>query len=214
MGELQPSSDGGELVPPGELRASYEDRDRVAEVLRIAAGDGRLSADELDLRLEAALTARTYRELAALTRDLPAVRGAPAAPRELARIDCRSSVTRRDGRWVVPRRMEIEVHSGHVILDFSDAVITQPSLEIEAEVHSGTLTLVTRPDVTVDADDVAVSSGIVKIKSSGDAAAPVTLRIQVTGKVVSGQIKARPRRPPRRTFWEWLMRRRRRYPVR
>ena len=80
MGELQPSGDGGELVPPGELRASYEDRDRVAETLRIAAGDGRLSADELDQRLEAALTARTYGELAALTRDLPAVRGAPAAP--------------------------------------------------------------------------------------------------------------------------------------
>ncbi len=214
MGELQPSGDGGELVPPGELRASYEDRDRVAETLRIAAGDGRLSADELDQRLEAALTARTYGELAALTRDLPAARGAPAAPRELARIECRSSVTRRDGRWVVPRRMEIEVHSGHVTLDFRDAVITQPSLEIEAEVHSGTLTLVTRPGVTVDTDDVVVSSGVVKIKASGDPAAPDILRIQVTGNVVSGQIKARPPRPPRRGFWSWLLRRGRRYPAR
>ncbi len=217
MGELQPSGDGGELVPPGELRASYEDRDRVAETLRIAAGDGRLSADELDQRLEAALTARTYGELAALTRDLPAVRGAPAAPRELVRIDCRSSVTRRDGRWVVPRRMEIEVHSGVVTLDFSQAVITQPSLEIEAEVHSGTLTLVTRPGVTVDTDDVAVSSSVVKVKAPGDAAVPGILHIQVTGKVASGTITAgppRPPRPPRRSFWAWLMRRPRRHPVR
>ena len=56
-----------------ELRASYEDRDKVAEQLRVAAGDGRLTADELDQRLEAALTARTYGELAALTADLPGV---------------------------------------------------------------------------------------------------------------------------------------------
>jgi len=211
MGELQPSGDGGELVPPGELRASYEDRDRVAETLRIAAGDGRLSADELDQRLEAALTARTYGELAALTRDLPAVRGAPTAPRELARIDCRSSVTRRDGRWVLPRRMEIEVHSGHVTLDFTDAVINQPSLEIDAEVHSGTLTLITRPGITVDTDDVAVSSGTVKVRAPWDPAAPAILRVQVTGKVGSGSITARP---PRRSFWDWLRRRPRRYPAR
>lgn len=43
----------------------------MAEALRVAAGDGRLSAEELDERLERALTAKTYAELAALTTDLP-----------------------------------------------------------------------------------------------------------------------------------------------
>ena len=38
-----------------DLRASHEDRDRVVDVLRVAAGDGRLSAEELDTRLESAL---------------------------------------------------------------------------------------------------------------------------------------------------------------
>jgi hypothetical protein len=62
------------------LRASHEDRDRVVDLLRVAAGDGRLTSDELDERLERALLARTYGELAALTEDLPTVRGAgPAA---------------------------------------------------------------------------------------------------------------------------------------
>ena len=56
----------------GALRVSHEDRDQVAEVLRVAAGDGRLTADELDERLERALTARTYDDLAALVTDLPA----------------------------------------------------------------------------------------------------------------------------------------------
>jgi hypothetical protein len=35
----------------------------VVELLRVAAGDGRLSPEELDDRLERALTARTYAEL-------------------------------------------------------------------------------------------------------------------------------------------------------
>src|SRR5215467_8290137 len=76
-GEVSPPGDGpgNEAMP--ELRASHEDRDRVVEILRVAAGDGRLSGTELDERVEAALTARTYRELAQLTADLPAVPGQP-----------------------------------------------------------------------------------------------------------------------------------------
>src|SRR5258707_7957238 len=78
-----------EPVPQGQLRASHQDRDRVVEILRVAAGDGRLSADELDERLEAALTARTFGELAALTTDLPAPGGAVGAavsePKDIVR---------------------------------------------------------------------------------------------------------------------------------
>ena len=58
-----------------ELRASHEDRDRVVEILRVAAGGGRLTAAELDECLGAALTACTSGELAALTADLPEVAG-------------------------------------------------------------------------------------------------------------------------------------------
>ena len=41
---------------------------------------------------------------------------------------------------------------------------------------------------------------------AGPAVAPARLRIEVTGKVRSGSIKARPPRSPRRTFWQWLTR--------
>ena len=60
------------------LRASHQDRDLVVEQLQVAGGNGRLDADELDQRVEAALTARTYGELAALVADLPAGPVAPA----------------------------------------------------------------------------------------------------------------------------------------
>jgi Domain of unknown function (DUF1707) len=214
-GEVSPRGRDDEAASPDQLRASHEDRDRVAEMLRVAAGDGRLTAEELDERLEAALTARTYGELAALVKDLPAapglVPGAPLPePKELVRIEAGSSSASRDGRWVVPRRMEVRVKSGTVTLDFTEAVITQPALQIDAEVHSGALTLITKPGMVVDTDDVAVRSGAVKVRAPWDTTAPVILRIQVSGTVGSGVIVARPARPPRpprRTFWQWLLRR-------
>jgi Domain of unknown function (DUF1707) len=54
------------------LRASDSDRERAAERLRHAAGEGRLLASELEDRLGAAFSARTYGELDALIADLPA----------------------------------------------------------------------------------------------------------------------------------------------
>jgi hypothetical protein len=73
-GEVSPGTGAGSGAQP-ELRASHEDRDRAVEILRVAAGGGRLTAAELDERVEAALTARTSGGLAALTADLPAVPG-------------------------------------------------------------------------------------------------------------------------------------------
>ena len=64
-GEVSPGTGAGSGDRP-ELRASHDDRDRAVEILRVAAGDGRLTAAELDERVEAALTARTSAELAAL----------------------------------------------------------------------------------------------------------------------------------------------------
>lgn len=56
------------------LRASDLDRERVAERLRHAAGEGRILAEELEERLGAAFAARTYGQLDALVSDLPVPR--------------------------------------------------------------------------------------------------------------------------------------------
>jgi len=194
----------------GQLRASHQDRDRVVEILRVAAGDGRLTAEELDQRLEAALTARTYAELAVLTTDLPAANApAPASvaafpePKDVGRIEIGSGSTKRDGRWVVPRRLEVRVSSGAVKLDFTEAVLSQPLLQIDTEVRSGRLILVTKPGITVNADDIQIRSGRVKVIQPWGDEVPVSLRIVVSGKVGSGRLLAHPRR---RTFLQWLTR--------
>ena len=222
MADQEPGS--GAAVPAtgqGTLRASHADREQVAEVLRVAAGDGRLSPEELDERLERALTARTYDELATVIADLPtagtAIAAAPlspatgaTAPKELIRLHCSSGNAERTGRWVVPSRMDLKVSSGHITLDFTQAVITQPALHIDAEVSSGHITLITKPGIVVDADDVTVRSGHVKVRAPWGLDVPVLLRIDVAGTCGSGHITARP---PRRSFWQWLRRAPRPYAI-
>lgn len=198
----------------------------MAEALRVAAGDGRLTADELDERLEKALTARTYGDLAVLVTDLPA-KGtalalpgaltaalaagvASAPPKDLIKIHVTSGHAKRDGRWTVPARMDIQARSGHILLDFTEAVINQPTLHIDVDVRSGHLTLVTRPGIAVDVDDVSVRSGQVKVKEPWGDSVPGFLRISLAGTCGSGHILARP---PRRSFWEWLRRAPRRYAI-
>src|SRR5207248_4138080 len=121
MAESEP---GGEIAR-SELRASHDDRDRVVELLRVSAGDGRLTAEELDERLEQAMSARTYGELARLVADLPAA-GAAVSPatvpqaKDVARIDTRSGHVRVKAPWgsEVPVQLHIEVTgrvgSGHL----------------------------------------------------------------------------------------------------
>src|SRR5271154_5203219 len=72
---------------PQHLRASDADRERVAETLREAAGDGRLTIDELDERLDAVYAAKTYAELEPITHDLPGRGATPPAPVPAATAD-------------------------------------------------------------------------------------------------------------------------------
>ena len=109
-GDVSPTSQPRDTV----IRASHADRDRTAELLRVAAGDGRLTAEELDERLEVALTAKTLSELAVLITDLPATPGqpadgAPAQAKELVRFASKGGNVTRTGRWVVPASIEAKV---------------------------------------------------------------------------------------------------------
>ncbi|MFI6393984.1 DUF1707 domain-containing protein [Nonomuraea sp. NPDC050540] len=192
--------------PTPELRASHADRDRVVDVLRIAAGEGLLSADELDERLEAALSARTLSELTPLTADLPPVSAtagaAVAEVKDLVRIEqVHSGAIERTGRWVVPRRLELAVTYCAVTLDFTDAVITHDTLRIDVSMTGKTLTLVTRPGIVVDTDGLHLVHS--KVRHQRNPEAPVTLRVELAGQKVHGRVVVRP---PRRTFGQWLQR--------
>ena len=127
---------------------------------------------------------------------------------DLARITCGSGSAKRDRSWLVPRRLEIDLGSGTVRLDFRQAVIVLPELRIDAQITSGTLTLITRPGIVVDVDDLTVGSGSITVVPPAGPAAPVELRVKVSGQVGSGSVRARPARGAGR----WALWRRRQRP--
>jgi hypothetical protein len=169
------------------------------EVLRIAAGDGRLTSDELDERLGAALSSRTLGELAVLTEDLvagPSLPGVATAPAEaqakdMIRIDQRGGSVRRTGRWVVPRRLELRSSWCDVWLDFTDAVITHDTLRIDLNMRGGSLVLAAGPGLVVEADSLTVRYADVKIRPAAEPGKPVVLRVQLVGRMRYGWIEQR-----------------------
>jgi hypothetical protein len=96
------------------LRASDAEREQAAEILRQAAGDGRIDVDELDERLHAVYVSRTKAELEPLTADVIPARPQPPAGREGVTVrpggGGTSSVISimggndRSGRWRVARQ--------------------------------------------------------------------------------------------------------------
>jgi len=201
----------GDLAPDHRnLRVSHEDRDQVAEQLRVAAGDGRLTADELDERLETALTARTYGELEVLLADLPATAGArlaPAAPpKDLVELKVTHGMIKRDGPWVVPRRLTVEARHGNVVIDFSAAVISEPTLDLAITIGHGNVVVIVPPDVVVDVDSVSAGHGVIRQRVHRQPGVPVRLLVTVTGSMRHGNLVVRGARTgPRRTFWQWLL---------
>jgi hypothetical protein len=89
--------------PGPPLRASAADRELAVDILRVAAGDGRLTLAELDERLEAALSASTLGELATLTADLPGgamLHAAAVCPAAVHRVR-----QAEPGRWALLRSL-------------------------------------------------------------------------------------------------------------
>ncbi|MFF0264464.1 DUF1707 domain-containing protein [Kribbella sp. NPDC004536] len=130
-------------------RVSDLEREEVADVLRDAAGEGRLSYTELEERLETLYSSKTYGELVELTADLPngprapgASQGVPATTPQYSGalvetgpvISVFMSETKRMGTWLVPQRQEVNAVLGDVTLDYTEAEI--PFDEIQIDVKS------------------------------------------------------------------------------
>jgi DUF1707 SHOCT-like domain len=127
---------GGGTGP--ELRASDADRDRALARLQDALASGMINMEEFQDRSGQALGARTRRELAAITSDLPAS-DTPAAQDSVVELRGTSSSLKRTGRWIVPRKLVLHQHKGSAELDFTQAQISHPVTGIELDVSGGSV---------------------------------------------------------------------------
>jgi hypothetical protein len=152
-GEIDPS------VNPGELRISDLDRERACELLTTAMQQGRIAPVEFSERCEAVWAARTRAELLAVLSDLP---GGP--PPELVPmvLDVAFGQVRRGGEWVVPELVRIVGLGQRTTLDFTSAVIRQPTVIIEVSATMSTTRVLLPPDVVVDTDGLELVAGSVR----------------------------------------------------
>jgi hypothetical protein len=161
---------------PSRLRVSDEDRHKVAEVLRQAAGEGRIDLDELDERLEATYGAKTYGDLVPITADLPvrttgslpapppsvppAVRPAASQPAVPA-ATYESSMSfmgdcSRRGVWRVPEQHTAFSMMGSVTLDLREAVFGAQEVTINAVAIMAGIDIIVNPWTQVIVDGVGV----------------------------------------------------------
>ncbi|MFH8756840.1 DUF1707 domain-containing protein [Streptomyces atroolivaceus] len=182
---------------PSELRASHDDREAVVERLRDAAAEGRIDLDELDARLEQALTSKTYAELAVLTADLPQLNSSENRP-PLVLKGGMSGASRGPGRWEVPGRVVAHGGWGGVKLDFSRVQCRLTEIAVEAYGEAAGVTVVIPDAWAADTSGMDPGIGGLTDRTTPDRL-PGTPLIRLTGSGgVSGVVIRHPSRWERR----------------
>lgn len=194
----------GEL---SQMRASDAERERVAEALREAVAEGRLTMAEFEERLDLAYTARTHADLEPLVRDLPvpasmAAKAAPPArpqgdtdPTWPERIGGRAtsrwgiaimSGFQRSGRWVMPRTFTSVAVMGGGELDLREARFEQREVVIRCLALMGGISVIVPPDVEVHVTGIGIMGGFDQA-ATGEGA-PDAPRVTVTGLAFWGGV--------------------------
>ena len=192
-------------------RISDADRERVAEVLRKAAGDGRLDIEELEERLESAYAAKTYGELVPITQDLPVagashlmsvtepvpsqapVGGVPTTSNAIAIF----GGAERKGAWVVPHQFNAFAMFGGIELDLRQATLEARDVTITAVAIMGGVDIVVPDDLTVMVDGAGILGGFAdSTKRSTPAPPPGAPVVRVKGMALFGgvSVSRKPRR--------------------
>jgi len=192
------------------LRVSDADREQVTEQLREAAGQGRITMDELDTRLDQTYSAKTYAELAMITRDLP-VEGTAAlatsttgtfpaeriggTPKRRLSVAILSGA-RRKGAWVVPPVYTAVAFLGGVDMDLREARFSEREVKIRAYALLGGVNIVVPSDIEVDVEGIGIMGGFDhKGSHSGIPSAP---RLHVTGLAIMGGVNVKRKFKKRR----------------
>jgi Domain of unknown function (DUF1707) len=197
-------------MTPGSYRASDADRDQVAEVLHTAYAEGRITLAEHQDRTQAALEAKTFDDLTALTADLVpeqtlpvhrnvagkqlvVVDGAIAEPDKMSTV---MSAVRREGRWRVRAHSVANNVMGDIKLDLTQATFDAPVVEVSGTQLMGSMLLRVPAGVTV-VDEVTNVLGDTSVKDVGEPD-PSMPTIVLKGTNIMGDIKVRgPKKPSR-----------------
>ena len=183
------------------LRASDADRDRVADRLREALAEGRITAEEHAERIDAVYQAKTYAELDAVVQDLPP----DTTEKPRVRLDKQADLpppapqstiitavfagAQRRGRWLVEPTTTVSCFFGGTELDFRQAVLSQREVTVTITCVFGGVEITVPPGVRLVSSISAVFGGV-DLPDDGDLApdAPV---IRLSGLALFGGVTAK-----------------------
>lgn len=196
------------------MRASDADRDRVAEVLRDAYAEGRLTLDEHSERVDQTHAAKTLGELAPLLADLPHRIGPAGSPAQNsgpvptsygpgAKVIAMFGEAKRVGRWVVESETTAAAIFGEVTLDLREAVLSQREVVIIANAVFGQVTIKVPNGVIVRDEGTAIfgtRNGANGSQAAGVPITPDTPVVVIRGVALFGEVAVRYPKPPRDGF--------------
>lgn len=163
------------------IRVSDEERERSIVLLRDAAVSGRLTLEEFSDRVGRAQLARTDRDLAELTADLPEQAPAPAVITHASHRALFSKLVRR-GSWEMPERSSWRSLFGTIILDLREARLAGPEVELDIYNLFGTVTVLVPPGVQLDVEGSApFASQVIEPPSMPPPPGAPRLRIRASG---------------------------------
>lgn len=169
-------------------RIAEDDRNTAVARLQDAFAEGYLDREEMDERLQAALTAKTHGDLVPVLASLPGKDTGPGVE-----IEAKGGRIKRSGRWRVPRTFKITSEYGKVLLDLSRAVIEHPVIDIELRLRFGRARIVLPPGATVEYDELSAEwkQPVYKDPGRGGAGGP---HVRISGAMEYGRLKIRHRR--------------------
>ncbi|MGV9312541.1 DUF1707 SHOCT-like domain-containing protein [Streptomyces sp. NPDC003691] len=200
-----------------EMRASDTERERIAERLREAVAEGRLSMEEFNERLDATYRARTHGELEPIVSDLPVIASggpshspAPAAPaadaapqRWTERIGGKGTSKMafavwggfgRRGRWTVPRVFNAFTLMGGGELDLREAHFEDREVTIRCWAIMGGIDVTVPPEVTVEVNGFGFMGGFGEHGGDDSYPDPNAPRIRILGLALMGGVGVRRKR--------------------
>jgi hypothetical protein len=184
---------------PGDLRASDTDRERVVALLSEALADGRLSHEEYQERMPAALSARTLGELARLTTDLAPPERQPVRLDGGQPLAAVFTTVERRGRWVMPATVTCLAAFGEVVIDLTEALLQDRHVVLSVYALFGRIRLIVPPGVEVVMNGTEIlgrQRGGTTRRVPTSSETPV---VEVRGYVAVSEVLART--PPRPRRW-------------
>jgi hypothetical protein len=181
---------------PEPLRASDAERERAVDLLRTAAGDGRLTLEELAERTEGALVATTREALERLTADLPA----PAPAADTRRPGKRWIVGimgggDHKGRWRIASRATVVNIMGGADLDLREALIDSNETVITVVSVMGGSDIIVPEGVEVELGGVAIMGGNdLKLEGSRPRPGAPVVRVRAFSLMGGTDVKTKPAR--------------------